>query len=62
MGLGSVLVVVAVLALAVFAVWRNLRKGVPCECGGECRACGGARPLQREKFLKKDSERNGGAI
>ena len=41
MGLGSVLVVVAVLALAAFAVWRNLRKGVPCECGGECHACGG---------------------
>lgn len=41
MGLGSVLVVVAVLALAAFAVWRNIRKGVPCECGGECRACRG---------------------
>ena len=41
MGLGSVLVVVAVLALAAFAVWRNLRKGVPCECGGSCRVCGG---------------------
>ena len=41
MGLGSVLVVVAVLALAAFAVWRNLRKGVPWECGGSGRACGG---------------------
>ncbi len=41
MGLSSVLVVVAVLALAAFAVWRNLRKGTPCECGGECRACRG---------------------
>lgn len=38
---GSVVVVVAVLALVAFAVWRNLRKGVPCECGGECRACRG---------------------
>ena len=41
MDLGSALVVVAVLALAAFAVWRNLRKGSPCGCGGECRACGG---------------------
>ncbi len=41
MGAGSVLTVAAVLALAALAVWRLVRKGAPCECGGECRGCGG---------------------
>lgn len=39
MNAASIAVVAVVLALAVFAVWRNLKKGTPCECGGECRCC-----------------------
>jgi hypothetical protein len=36
MNAASVIVLVVVIALAVLAVWRNVRKGAPCECGGSC--------------------------
>ena len=36
MSAASVIVLVVVIALAVLAVWRNIRKGAPCECGGSC--------------------------
>ena len=41
MNIASMAVVVVLLALAVLAVWRNLKKGSPCECGGSCKSCGG---------------------
>ena len=41
MNVASVVVLVAVMAFSVFAVWRNLKKGAPCECGGSRKACGG---------------------
>lgn len=36
----SIAVLVAVGIFFVFAVWRALKKGAPCECGGSCKACG----------------------
>ena len=36
MNAASIIILVAVIALAVLAVWRNVRKGAPCECGGSC--------------------------
>ena len=46
MNVASAIVLAIVLALAALAVWRNARKGVPCEGGcpgkGAC-ACGGCR-------------------
>ena len=39
MSVGSAVVLAAVVGLAAFAVWRNLKKGAPCECGGCCREC-----------------------
>ena len=36
MNLASVIVLLIVVALAALAVWRNVRKGSPCECGGSC--------------------------
>jgi hypothetical protein len=33
MNAASVIVLVAVLALAGLAAWRVFRKGAPCECG-----------------------------
>ena len=41
MNLVSAIVLLTVLALAVLAVWRNVRKGAPCECGGSCKSCRG---------------------
>ena len=41
MNAASVAVLAVVIALAVLAVCRNIKKGSPCECGGGC-AC--ARP------------------
>ena len=40
MNAASAVVLSAVLALAALAVLRCLKKGAPCECGGQCRACG----------------------
>ncbi|MBR5548550.1 MAG: FeoB-associated Cys-rich membrane protein [Kiritimatiellae bacterium] len=40
MSVSSIVVLTLVLALAVLAVWRNIKKGAPCECGGSCRTCG----------------------
>ncbi|MBR0057389.1 MAG: hypothetical protein IJP66_08685 [Kiritimatiellae bacterium] len=39
MNAASALVAAVLVALAALAVWRNLRKGAPCECGGT-RRCG----------------------
>ena len=40
MNTASIVVIVAVVALAAFAVWRNLKKGAPCECGRSGKSCG----------------------
>lgn len=40
MNAASIVVLAVVIAFAALAVWRVLRKGAPCECGG-CRKCGG---------------------
>ena len=40
MNTASVIVLVAVVALAALAVWRCLKKGAPCECGGNKKLCG----------------------
>ena len=40
MNTASVIVLVAVVALAALAVWRCLKKGAPCECGGTRKSCG----------------------
>ena len=40
MNAASVIVLVAVVACAAFAVWRNIKKGAPCECGGSRKSCG----------------------
>ncbi len=42
MSVASVVVLAAVVALAGLAVWRNVKKGAPCNCGcsrGECSCC-----------------------
>ena len=42
MSVASVVVLAAVVALAGLAVWRNVKKGAPCDCGcsrGECSCC-----------------------
>ena len=40
MNLSSGIIVGILLVLAGLAVWRNIRKGAPCSCGG-CSGCGG---------------------
>ena len=39
MSASSIVVLVVVIALAALAVWRNLKKGAPCECGGQGASC-----------------------
>jgi len=53
MNLSSIAILSAVVALAALAVWRNVKKGSPCECGSGCasarsclRRCRGCRPLR----------------
>ncbi len=41
MSVQSAIVLAVVLALAVFAIWRNIKKGAPCECGSNCGCCSG---------------------
>ncbi|MBQ8114428.1 MAG: hypothetical protein IJ146_14600 [Kiritimatiellae bacterium] len=44
MSVPSIIVLVAIVALAIFAAWRSLRKGAPCSCGrtrDECTCCCG---------------------
>ena len=41
MNVATAVTLAVVLALAALAVWRNVRKGAPCECGGSRKACGG---------------------
>ena len=36
MNFASIAVVAIVVGFAALAVWRNLKKGAPCECGGAC--------------------------
>ena len=47
MNVATAVTLAVVLALAALAVWRNVRKGAPCECGcgekcgcGHCAKCG----------------------
>ena len=40
MNASSAIVLAAVVAFAALAVWRVLRKGAPCECGGTRKSCG----------------------
>ena len=41
MSVSSIVVLVLVLLFAALAVWRNIKKGAPCECGGSCKSgCG----------------------
>jgi len=42
MSVSSIAVIVVVLAAAALAVWRNLKKGAPCECGGTSCGCKGS--------------------
>ena len=39
MNSSSIIVLVVVVAFAALAVWRNLKKGAPCECGGSTCHC-----------------------
>ena len=41
MNAASAVVLGIVLALAALAVWRNMKKGAPCECGGYRKSCVG---------------------
>ena len=41
MSVSSIVVLVLVLLFAALAVWRNIKKGAPCECGGSCKSCRG---------------------
>ena len=36
MNAASVVILAVVVATAALAVWRVLKKGMPCECGGSC--------------------------
>ena len=38
MNAASIVVLALVIVFAVLAVWRNLKKGAPCECGGSSKA------------------------
>ena len=44
MNAASVAALAAVLALAALAVWRCVKKGAPCDCGGDCRKCSRCEP------------------
>ena len=41
MNAASIVVLALVIVFAVLAVWRNLKKGAPCECGSHKGRCGG---------------------
>ena len=40
MNISSIAVLAIVISLAALAVWRCLKKGAPCECGGARKSCG----------------------
>ena len=40
MNVSSAIVLAAVVAFAALAVWRVMKKGAPCECGGTRKSCG----------------------
>ena len=41
MNVSSIAILAIVVALAALAVWRNMKKGAPCECGcSEKDGCG----------------------
>ncbi len=48
MNAGSVAVLALVLVLAALAVRRVWRKGAPCECGGDRKACSKCCPSHRK--------------
>ena len=39
MNAASVVILVLVLSAAALAVWRCVKKGAPCECGGSHKDC-----------------------
>ena len=39
MNISSIIVVAIVVAFAALAVWRNIKKGAPCECGCSGKSC-----------------------
>ena len=41
MNAASIVVLAVVGILFALAVWRTMKKGAPCECGGPCKSCGG---------------------
>ena len=43
MNVSSIIVLVAVGIFVALAIWRVAKKGAPCECGGNCKSCGGGK-------------------
>ena len=39
MNAASIVILALVLGLVAFAVWRCVKKGAPCECGGSHKDC-----------------------
>ena len=40
MNIATIVTLVVVLAFAALAVWRCVKKGMPCECGCGEKSCG----------------------
>ena len=40
MNMATIVTLVVVLAVAALAVWRCVKKGMPCECGCGGKSCG----------------------
>ena len=51
MSFASVVVLAAVVALAGLAVWRNVKKGAPCDCGCSCGECSRCPTRQGENLV-----------
>lgn len=49
MNLASILVLAVVGVFLALAVWRAVKKGVPCECGCDCCKCDGGDDCHCEK-------------
>ncbi|MBR4258877.1 MAG: FeoB-associated Cys-rich membrane protein [Kiritimatiellae bacterium] len=41
MNSASISILAAVIIFFALAVWRVAKRGVPCECGGSRKVCGG---------------------
>ena len=39
MNTGSIIVIAIIAVLMALAIWRVVRKGAPCECGGSRKLC-----------------------